>query len=90
MVPPSAGKAHMQPGLEVIFKAAEKLLQQTACQSFSFQDLEGDQFNVQAHALSKLMKLLTLFAVSKPLYCHLMNIASRSRSSCQENLLQNL
>lgn len=36
MVPqtmPNAAKIHMQPGLESIFKAAEKLLQQTACQS---------------------------------------------------------
>ena len=39
MVPqtmPHAGKTHMQPGLEAIFKAAEKLLQQTACQSVFF------------------------------------------------------
>lgn len=36
MVPPpmlNAGKTHMQPRLEIIFKAAEKLLRQTACQS---------------------------------------------------------
>ena len=69
MVPPSAGRAHMQPGLEVLFKAAEKLLHQTACQRFSFQ--EGDQFNVHAHALSKLqltvMEWLSRELAAKPL-----------------------
>ena len=49
---PDSGKTHMQPGLEVIFKAAEKLLRQTACQSVLFPRENTSKFMLQPASFS--------------------------------------